>query len=269
MYNLKNDYDRYYIDEHCLFNKPVEFYSQKLYCPMIAEIVNMGESEYGKLLSPILCDLSFYIGNDSINNKIDILEFIIFQHKKNIMNGSNSITLFSYLKKSLSYFLRTPIENIKECMNNSIIIYDKNNSMKNSMILDINKFRELRDIICEMTGSKIYTYLDIKKEDNDDKVYSSDSMLNERIKRFERAKKINNMEKEEKENKIIQLYNVMSFVSNHKGYDIVKNYNIYQLINSYEFINANTSFKFDLRIASSGFVDSNFKIRDVKEILAK
>lgn len=264
MYDMKDKYDRYYVLQHALFNEPIDFYGFNLYCPTIKDILKMGERKYTELLSPILSDLSFYVGDDSLNSD-DLLEHIFKQRKNNIIGGFNTPILFDFLKESLSYFFKLPCESIDECVGNSIILLSENKST----IIDIKKFKELRDIICEITKTKIYTYLDIKKKESEQKIYSSDPIMNERIKRYENAKKISEKAKEKTENKVVELYNVMSFVCNHKGYEVVKEYNIYQLLNTYEFINADTSFKFNLKIASSGFASENFRLQDIKEVLAK
>lgn len=264
MYDMKNKYDRYYIRELVLFNEPINFYGFNLYCPTIKDILSLGEIKYTELLSPIICDLSFYTGNNNFDDN-DLFNYIFKQKENSIISSVTKYSIYDLLVESLAYFFKLSPSKISACVNNSFMVIEGDKSL----ILDIEKFKELRDIICEITSNKVYTYLDIKKEDLITNKYSSDPIMNERIKRYEKAKKEYSKTKQKTENKIVELYNVMAFVCNYKGYNVVKEYNIYQLINTYEFINAETSFKFNLRIASSGFAGENFKLQDIREMLAK
>ena len=208
------------------------------------------------MLIPLMADISYYTGNTDLDGKLSLFEFILLQDKQCKQDDVKKESLLDFLNKSLKYFFNEEITDIVPVyLNlNLILIADKK-----MLVIDSKKFEELRNIICELTNSVKLTYKNLpeqKKHFN-----KKDKVLQERVRLFLKNKK--------EFKKMLMLYNIISFVANHRGYDVVRNYNIYQLMNAYNFINANTKFKIDASIATSGYAPEKFVLQDVREVLAK
>ena len=304
MYDLTNKEDKDYIDTLALFDEPIPFYNLKIYSPLIKNVIRVGDNNYRKALSTINSDASFYFGKDC---NVDLLTFLIMTQKEERdrilleyekyclenyekLNEKfiNNYSLFQATKNLNSYIngydsIKVILSLIFRCKLSDIdynVIPDEGMSLiikPNLVTINKERFEELRNIICEITNTNKITYKDReeKKETKDEDIeYKSvDPAFAERVKEYFRNRKA--MKKkvrkkdEEKQDKIFKMLNVLRYVANVRGYDIVKNYNIYQLTDAYKYINCDVRFKFDLAVGSSGYAGEDFKITDIKEMISE
>lgn len=265
-YDILKEDVKYQFLEYAILDKQIYFYDFKLNLPKVDKIIEIGETLYYKMLIPLMADISYYTGNTDLDGKLSLFEFILLQDKQCKQDDVKKESLLDFLNKSLKYFFDEEITDIVPVyLNlNLILIADKK-----MLVIDSKKFEELRNIICELTNSVKLTYENLPKQKKQFK--TKDKVLQERVRIFlknrEEFKKKDT--KTIQQNKMLMLYNIISFVANHRGYDVVRNYNIYQLMNAYNFINANTKFKIDASIATSGYAPEKFVLQDVREVLAK
>lgn len=285
MYDLKDDKTLYYLYGLAIRNKPIDFYGFNLYIPLVTDIFDMNRSKeemnYNSKLHIMLCETSCYVGKETENN-LSVLEYIYEQNKtiEQLSQLSIEMPKTFYLKEklidSISYFFR---------INKDKVILDKLElenekpflaltEKEKMLFLDNDKFEELRELICLVTNTKKISYKDLCQDDNfDKKVKSSDERLNKRLQEFYKGREDyrNKVEKvqREKQAKIIEFYNVYSYVANVRGYDVTEKYNIFQLSNAYEYINANIIFNYEVGIATSGFASEQFKLEDIKLKIVK
>ncbi|WP_346938179.1 hypothetical protein [uncultured Clostridium sp.] len=270
MIDLNDEKQKYYYLGNCMIREPIDFYTEKIYQPIVRDIFKMGEDDYKELLSPFILSRDLFSDKPSDMRIFEIL--------------MSDMQIIMSLKSSLSYFMKIDIfeyiendegeiekkENIKTFTvddksigrsRNKIIIKDK-------LIIDDDKFDELKSLILFMCNVKEITKTDL---DNGNEANEYKFKDEEYGKKFDKLFK-NRKKEKSKVNKKVQLVNVYNYIVHAQDsidYDRPLKWSIYQLYNSYQDLHKKENVKFIYDVVSNGMGSKDTKLQSLSETIVK
>lgn len=229
MIDLKDEKQKYYYIGKCLLQEDIDFYTFKIYHPIVKEIMNINEDDYSKILQPYVFPLNGYKGLTGEETLFDAI-------------CSNS-EMFSFFILSLSYFCRLDIDKDiivknkfdKKLNRNKIQVMVKGTLFNNRI------FEELKQIIMMVCNVK-----ELKIKEN--------KPISKRKQRLlELRKQHKNEDITYKRVKLVNVYNYVVHQDNVVDYDKWMNYSIYRIYNSYNNLIQKENVRFTYDVVSHGF----------------
>lgn len=265
MIDLKDEKQKYYYLNKCISRKPIDFYGLKIYPPILDDIFDMGEDNYKELLLP------FILSRDLCSNKSSDMR--IFEI---LMNDKQTIIS---LILSLSYFMKIDIvenvendEGVIEKKENIKIfsVEDKNIGrnrnkiiIKDKLIIDDDKFDELKSLILLMCNVKEITRADLDNA-NEDKPISESK---KKLLKGRKQSGTNNIE--EKRVKLVNVYDYIVHKPSMPDYDRYLHWSIYQVYNTYSNMIQKENVQFTYDVITNGMGTKDMKLESLADKIIK
>lgn len=248
MIDLKNEDQKYYYLGKCITGKTIDFYSEKIYQPLVNDIFEMGEKSYFQLLMPFIIPIDFF------KNSLDSTSVY-----EAIMQDEGMTIL---LKESLFYFLKLDKDDIKEYYSERK--KRKQLLIKDRLILYNERFDELKTLVLLMCNVKELTKEDLElgKKDEEPLSASKKKLLNGR-------KQNNKYNLEDKKVKLVNVYNYIVHEPPIPDYDKYLNWSIYQLYNTYSNMMKKKNIQFTYDVITNGMGTKEMKLESLADQIIK
>lgn len=266
MINLNNDKDRYFYLGNCMIGEPINFYTEKIYQPIIKDIFKMGEDDYSRLLTPFIIPIDFF---QNIPSDMSVYEATMCDTQ-----------LIASLMVSLSYFMKIDIveyikneEDVTEKIENIKIysVKDKKTNryrnqliIKDRLIIDDEKFDELKTLILLICNVRELTKKDLESNKDVEKP------INKSKEKLLKGRKENNKySTEEKRVKLVNVYNYVVHEPPMPDYNRYLNWTIYQLYNTYGNMMKKKNIQFTYDVITNGMGTKDMKIESLADQIIK
>lgn len=241
LYNVEDKDYNSYLEGLNIAGKPVEFYGYYIKPITVDEVLKMGEKKYNELITPFALSKKALL--EDINTDVFLLDILFLEQFNSYLES---------LMKAIKLFLNPLKIDIWKNENHVEIILD------GKLFINGDKFEQMRKIILKMNNSREFTKEDLKVDKPDDFKFIDDTAKKRWQKFMNERKKKQESEEEQKKIRYMSVVNVYNFISNCKVIDYAGTLKltIYQLYNSYNFYNIEDNYKYTMRLATSGMVDS-------------
>lgn len=249
MIDLKDEKQRYYYLEKCITRKPIDFYGLKIYHPIIDDIFEMGEDSYKELLMP------FILSNEYLKlpNIVSLLEDIYLSD--------------DYMRElliiSLSYFMKLERNDFKVFRPESKNGIKGKIIIKDTLIINDEKFNELKILIQMICNVPELTKADLESLNNDKPISESKKKL------LEGRKKSKTTKIEEKRMKLVNVYDYIVHKPPMPDYDRYLDWSIYQLYNTYTNMIQKENIQFTYDVITNGMGTKDMKLESLAEKIIK
>jgi len=256
MIDLNDENIKYFYLGKCVSRQPINFYTEKIYHPIVNDIFEMGENEYFKLLTPFIIPIEYF---KNVPSDVTVYEAIM-------QDRDMCISLI----QSLIYFLKLKIENDEGEMDIKIYnIEDKQKGRsknqlitKSGLIIDDEKFNELKTLILLMCNTK-----ELTKEDLGIKDKNPISEKKERLLKLRKESRTGKLE--EKRVKLVNVYDYLVHKPDIPNYDMYLSWSIYQLYNTYTNSIKKEHVQFTYDVITNGMGTKEMKLESLAEKIIK
>lgn len=246
LYDMSDEDYKEYVKGLCLAGLPIPFYNKLLNHLLIEDLFKIGDEKYRFITTIFRLDTS-----NMPNQGENILDLI-----------SESTELEKYFDLCIEFLkmlFSTEDIRIQDILGHREIVIDE------ELYINSEKFKELSDIILTMCYLKKVKKEDIKSKPKEKRLTLEQimSIKDTREREYQLAIYNKNKNDEDKQDKVLSLYNVYNYISNFLGnidYKKPLKLNLYQFYNSFEVLRKTEKYNNDMRTITSGMCS------DVKKI---